>query len=173
MTFSQNWGYILLQGWLWPFLSSGLSTWQSIHDVLVSSVFYAIADVLSLENIGLRLDVGSCLAIDVCFIRNKWRQVKQKCHATSECQSCVVLLFGRKVISGSQYGSVCSLPAVKLFHGCEQASYVAYRRTLGDLSASPLCLGISRNRKLRLSTYLCLFILCDCAADWFLLHCWS
>lgn len=133
--------------------------------MLVSSVFYAIPDVLSLASIDLRSDVDSCLAIDVSFIRKKWRQVKQKCHAISEGQRCIVLLFGREVTSGSQYGSVRSLPPVKLFCGCKQASYVECRRTLGDLSASTLCLGRSQNRKPSLSTYLCLFILCDCAAD--------
>lgn len=39
-----------------------------IHHVLVSSAFYAISDVLSLESIDPRSDVGSCLAIDVCSL---------------------------------------------------------------------------------------------------------
>lgn len=122
MTFSQNWGYKLLQCLLWPFPSSRTSTWQSICGVLVSSAFYPAPDVLSLESIDPSSDVASYLAIDVYSARKKWVKVKQRCHVVSERQSHVVLLFGREVSSDSLFGY---LPTVQVFPGCEQACYIA------------------------------------------------
>lgn len=112
MTSSQNWTYKLLQGWLWPLLSSRISTWHSRS--AGEQCFCAIPDVLSLERIDPSSDVSSCLAVGVCSVRKKLRKVKQRCHVVSESQSHVVLLFGRDVSSGSLFGYEHNLPTVSL-----------------------------------------------------------